>query len=134
MNKVEKYKSMCSLGGGKSTKKDKEELLKTMTNDELDELINWVDNIYGKIWIKSFKKKEENMIEVKKENNFNDLNYKKKVPNVEELKEIAVGIKKEEDFELGDLEKELLELYKKRFKGDKEKIKEKDYSYWPATE
>jgi hypothetical protein len=58
----------------------------------------------------------------------------KKVPNVEELKEIAVGIKKEEDFELGDLEKELLELYKKRFKGDKNKIKERDYSYCPATE
>lgn len=58
MNKVEKYKSMCSREGGKSTKKEKEELLKTMTNEELDELINWMDNIYGKIWIKSFKKKE----------------------------------------------------------------------------
>jgi hypothetical protein len=58
----------------------------------------------------------------------------KKVPNVDELKEIAVGIKKEEDFELGDLEKELLELYKKRFKGDKNKIKERDYFYSPATE
>ena len=32
MNKVEKYKSMCSREGGKSTKKEKEELLKTMTN------------------------------------------------------------------------------------------------------
>jgi hypothetical protein len=56
MNKVDKYKSMCSVEGGKSTKQEKEKLLKTMTDEELDKLIKWTDNMYGKIWIKSFKK------------------------------------------------------------------------------
>ena len=39
------------------TKQDKEEALKKMTNDEIDELINACPNIYAKICYSSFKKK-----------------------------------------------------------------------------
>ena len=55
-NKVDKYKSLCSVEGGNGTKKEKEKLLRQMTNEEIDKLIDWTDNLYGKIWIKSFKK------------------------------------------------------------------------------
>lgn len=58
MNNVDKYKSMCKIEGGKSTKKEKEELLKKMTNEEIDKLIKWTKNIYGKIWLEGFKKQK----------------------------------------------------------------------------
>jgi len=58
MNKVDKYKSLCSKEGGNGTKKEKEELLEEMTNEEIEQLIKWTDNMYGKIWLNSFKKQE----------------------------------------------------------------------------
>jgi len=56
MTKVDEYKSLCSREGGSGTKKEKEKLLKQMNDEEIDKLISWTDNLYGKIWIKSFKK------------------------------------------------------------------------------
>lgn len=56
MNKVDKYKSLCSAEGGSGTKEQKEELLKQMSDEEIDKIINWTQNLYGKIWVKSFKK------------------------------------------------------------------------------
>lgn len=53
---VDKYKSLCSVEGGNGTKEEKEKLLRQMDDEELDKLINWTQNLYGKIWIKSFKK------------------------------------------------------------------------------
>ena len=55
-NLVDEYKSLCSVEGGNGTKEEKEKLLKQMSDEELDKLINWTTNLYGKIWIKSFKK------------------------------------------------------------------------------
>ena len=55
-NLVDEYKSLCSVEGGHGTKAEKEKLLKQMSDEEIDKLINWTDNLYGKIWIKSFKK------------------------------------------------------------------------------
>lgn len=55
-NLVDEYKSLCSVEGGSGTKEEKEKLLKQMSDEELDKLINWTTNLYGKIWIKSFKK------------------------------------------------------------------------------
>lgn len=59
MNLVDKYKSLCSVEGGNGTKKQKEELLKKMTNEEIDKIIKWTNNMCGKIWLSSFKKGEK---------------------------------------------------------------------------
>ena len=58
MSKVEEYKKLCSAEGGSGTKEEKEKLLEEMTNEEIDELIKWTTNIYGKIWLNSFKEEE----------------------------------------------------------------------------
>lgn len=55
-NLVDEYKSLCSVEGGNGTKAEKEELLKQMSDEEIDKLIKWTDNLYGKIWLKTFKR------------------------------------------------------------------------------
>lgn len=60
MSKVEQYKKLSMMGGNteeKDTRAEREALLKTMTNEEIDELINWMQNIQGKIYLSKFKKK-----------------------------------------------------------------------------
>lgn len=60
MEKVEQYKKLTARGGnpeGVNTKDKREALLKAMTNEEIDELIKWMPNIYGKIYLSKFKKK-----------------------------------------------------------------------------
>lgn len=59
MSLVDEYKSLCSAEGGKGTKKEKEELLKQMSDEEIDKLIKWTNNMYGKIWLNTFKKGEQ---------------------------------------------------------------------------
>lgn len=58
-NLVDEYKSLCSVEGGNGTKAEKEKLLKQMSDEEIDKLIKWTSNMYGKIWLSSFKKGEE---------------------------------------------------------------------------
>ena len=61
MNKVEKYKELDRLeeNNDENTTNlpEREALLKTMTNEEIDELINWMQNVQGKIYLSKFKKK-----------------------------------------------------------------------------
>ena len=60
MSKVEQYKKLTARGGNTdsvNTRPEREALLKTMTNEEIDELINWMQNIQGKIYLSKFKKK-----------------------------------------------------------------------------
>ena len=61
MNKVEKYKELDRIeeNNDENTTNlpEREALLKTMTNEEIDELINWMQNIQGKIYLSKFKKK-----------------------------------------------------------------------------
>ena len=59
MNLVDKYKNLCSVEGGHGSKKEKEKLLKQMNDEEIDKLIKWTTNLYGKIWLSSFKKEKE---------------------------------------------------------------------------
>ena len=59
MNLVDKYKSLCSAEGGNGTKAEKEKLLKQMSDEEIDVLIKWTKNMYGKIWLNTFKKGEK---------------------------------------------------------------------------
>ena len=54
MNKVEKYKS---IDNEKHSRKEREDLLKTMTNEEIDELIKLMPVVQGKIYVSKFKKK-----------------------------------------------------------------------------
>ena len=54
MNKVEKYKS---IDNEKHSRKEREDLLKTMTNEEIDELIKLMPIVQGKIYVSKFKKK-----------------------------------------------------------------------------
>ena len=74
------------------------------------------------------------------EKKLSTLKEKKKVPTVIDLKEIAVGIKNEDNYIIEGKERELLEIYKEKYKdikGDKNRIKEiykKEYFYSPATE
>lgn len=74
------------------------------------------------------------------EKKLSTLKEKKKVPTVIELKEIAVGIKNEDNYIIEGKKRELLEIYKEKYKdikGDKNRIKEiykKEYFYSPATE
>lgn len=64
----------------------------------------------------------------------------KKKPTVIELKEIAVGLKNEDNYIIEGEKRELLEIYKEEYKdikGDKKRIEEiykKEYFYSPATE
>lgn len=60
MSKVEQYKKLTARGGNTdsvNTRPEREALLKNMTNEEIDELINWMQNIQGKIYLSKFKKK-----------------------------------------------------------------------------
>lgn len=60
MSKVEQYKKLTARGGNTdsvNTRPEREALLRTMTNEEIDELINWMQNIQGKIYLSKFKKK-----------------------------------------------------------------------------
>lgn len=61
MNKVEKYKELDRIeeNNDENTTNlpEREALLKTMTNEEIDELINWMQNVQGKIYLSKFKKK-----------------------------------------------------------------------------
>lgn len=53
MSNVEKYKQLNETG----TREEREQLLKQMTNAEIDELINkWAGSIQCKIYLKKFKK------------------------------------------------------------------------------
>lgn len=61
MNKVEQYKELDRIDGNNDDETtnlpEREALLKAMTNEEIDELINWMQNIQGKIYLSKFKKK-----------------------------------------------------------------------------
>lgn len=80
------------------------------------------------------------MMEEINEKKLSTLKEKKKIPTVIELKEIAVGIKNEDDYIIEGKKRELLEIYKEEYKdikGDKNRIEEiykKEYFYSPATE
>ena len=53
MSNVEKYKQLNETG----TREQREELLKKMSNAEIDELINnWAGTMQCKIYLKKFKK------------------------------------------------------------------------------
>lgn len=53
MNNIEKFKQLNDNG----TKEEREKLLKAMTNEEINELINnWAGTPQCKIYLKSFKK------------------------------------------------------------------------------
>ena len=54
MDKVKLYKSMDNEN---YTRKQREDLLKTMTNEEIDELIKLMPVVQGKIYVSKFKKK-----------------------------------------------------------------------------
>lgn len=61
MNKVEKYKELDRIeeNNDENTTNlpEREALLKTMTNEEIDKLTNWMQNVQGKIYLSKFKKK-----------------------------------------------------------------------------
>lgn len=55
---MKKYQSILEFQGEYPSREAREEFIRTLTNEEIDELIDLCDNIQGKIWYSRLKKQK----------------------------------------------------------------------------